>query len=135
MKREEVLSWLCRILGELLYTREFYQELVELIAETGIEEKLFATLIRQLKMLSMFGAQAVQSKEFESIGNGLFSMHLAGNGYNIRVLYSFLQNQQPILLLSFYERGGKRKTDYTKYIEPAKARLEEARKGDNHENA
>lgn len=40
MKREEVLSWLCRILGELLYTREFYQELVELIAETGIEEKL-----------------------------------------------------------------------------------------------
>ena len=86
-------------------------------------------------MLTLLGAQAVQSKEFESIGNGLFSMHLTGSGYNIRVLYSFLQNQQPILLSSFYERGGKRNTDYTKYIEPAKARLEEARKGDNHENA
>lgn len=135
MKREEVLSWLCSILGELLYTREFFQELVELIAETGIESKFFTTLVRQLKMLTMLGAQAVQSKEFESIGNGLFSMHLAGNGYNIRVLYSFLQNKQPILLLSFYERGGKRKTDYTKYIEPAKARLEESRKGNNHENA
>ena len=100
MKREEVLSWLCSILGELLYTREFYQELVELIAETGIEGKFFTTFVRQLRMLTLLGAQAVQSKEFESIGNGLFSMHLTGNGYNIRVLYSFLQNQQPILLLS-----------------------------------
>lgn len=56
MKREEVLSWLCSILGELLYTREFFQELVELIAETGIEGKFFTTFVRQLRMLTLLGA-------------------------------------------------------------------------------
>lgn len=135
MKREEVLSWLCSILGELLYTREFYQELVELIAETGIEGKFFTTFVRQLRMLTLLGAQAVQSKEFESIGNGLFSMHLTGNGYNIRVLYSFLQNQQPILCYpsTSVEESGRPTTPSISSRQ--KHASKKPRKGDNHENA
>lgn len=52
-------------------------------------------------------------------------MHLAGRGFNIRILYAFLPNRQPVLLSAFHERAGKTKTDYTTYIPEANRRFEE----------
>ena len=66
---------------------------------------------------------AFRHKEFENIGGGLYSMHLAGKGFNLRILYAFLANQSPVLLLAFHERAGKRKTDYSGYIPQAAERL------------
>ncbi len=50
-------------------------------------------------------------------------MHLTGKGFNLRILYAFLANQSPVLLLAFHERAGKRKTDYSGYIPQAAERL------------
>jgi len=40
----------------------------------------------------------------------------------------FLPNGDPALLLAFYEREGKKITDYSTYIGSAKSRLAELRK-------
>lgn len=135
MDKDSVLNLLVSFLGDLCRSPQLLSEILDLIAETGCENEFFKTLVLRLRTLAMFGAQTTQAKEFESIGNGLFSMHLTGRNYNIRILFSFLQNREPALLLAFYERAGKRKTDYTPYIEPAKARLQELRKEmEAHEN-
>ena len=66
-------------------------------------------------------------KEFENIGQGLFSMHLTGAGFNIRVLFAFLSNNQPVLLHAFEEKQGKRRTDYSSHIPPALLRLSQTK--------
>ena len=54
MKREEVLSWLCSILGELLYTREFFQELVE-----KVDQQVFVILFTK-QLLEAEAGERVQ---------------------------------------------------------------------------
>lgn len=134
MDKDSVLNLLVSFLGDICRSSQLISEILDLIAETGCEKTFFKTLVLRLRMLARFGAQATQAKEFESIGDGLFSMHLTGRNYNIRILYSFLQNRKPALLLAFYERAGKRKTDYTPYMEPAKARLQELKEMERNEN-
>lgn len=134
MDKDSVLNLLVSFLGDICRSSQLISEILDLIAETGCENEFFKTLVLRLRMLAMLGARATQAKEFEPIGDGLFSMHLTGRNYNIRILYSFLQNRKPALLLAFYERAGKRKTDYTPYMEPAKARLQELKEMERNEN-
>lgn len=123
MNRESVLQTLIQILGGFCIDDTLLRELWDLVAGTGVERQFFSLLVARLHMLSAAGLQATQYREFEPLGGGLFSMHLARKEFNIRILYGFLHDKEPVLLLAFYERGGKRKTDYTPYIEPAAARL------------
>lgn len=129
MNREQFLKWLTEIIAQFVYSDSLLSELSEILKETGVEHKFVKTLLLRLHVLGQEGAYAVSSKEFEPIGEGLFSMHLPGKGYNIRILYGFLENQQPALLYAFYERAGKRKTDYTTHIPVAKERLKQLREG------
>ena len=79
-------------------------------------------------MLALLGVNSKDLDGFEHIGQGIYSMRLHAKGYNIRILYGFLSDEKPVLLLAFYERAGKRKTDYTPYLDPARKRLEEEEK-------
>jgi hypothetical protein len=132
MNKDDVLTYLCRLLGSICYVEDMLQELLKLIAGSGSEVSVFALLIKQLHILAEEGTQAVQFKEFENIGNGIYSMHLTGKGFNIRILYGFLPNREPVLL-AFHERAGKKKTDYTGYLAPAKTRLESKKEEYNRE--
>ncbi len=131
MDKESVLLQLVFLLRPVRYCREMLDELLSLIAEAGIEPKVFALLITRIHQLNAMGAQAVRLKEFESIGDGLFSMHLTGKDFNLRILYSFLPSRAPVLLLAFHERAGKNKTDYSAHTDAAKARLTKL-KGEYH---
>lgn len=97
--------------------------MLSIIASSGNELKIFRLLTVRLQYLTQNGVLACQHEEFEPIGDGIYSMHLAGKGFNIRILYSFMLNKEPVLLLCFYERAGKRKTNYTPYISAARERL------------
>ncbi len=123
MNKAAVIQMLLRLLGSFQCCSELVDELEEMLAGTGIEERFFTLLVQRLQILSQYGTSAVRIKEFESIGNGLFSMHLTGPGFNIRILYSFLPDRNPVLLHAFYERGGKKVTDYTQSIPVALKRL------------
>lgn len=132
MNKKDALEFLIAALGGFLRHPLLLQEIAAIIAGTGYELGFYNLLIKRLAMLSRMGALATQHEEFESLGNGLFSMHLAAKKFNIRILYSFMPNRQPVLLLAFYERGGKRKTNYEPHLTPAQQRLAQLRK--EHEN-
>lgn len=123
MKKDDVLKFLRSVLGPYACHPALIDELLALIAGKGIEPRFFAILTRQLAILTSAGVLATRYKEFEPLGKGLYSMHLVGPGFNIRIIYGFLPSRQPTLLLAFYEREGKSKTDYTPYLQPASTRL------------
>lgn len=123
MNKDDTLNYLLSYLGDFLYHENLINELLKLIAVSGSELQFFKLLVVRLRHLSSLGVLAVKLKEFEQINSELYSMHFAGTNFNIRILYSFMPNGRPVLLIPFYERAGKRKTDYTPYIEPALSRL------------
>lgn len=125
MNKDDVFNYLCQYLSRFLYHPEFITELQSLISGKGFEARFFKLLVSRFTQLSALGQRAVCLEEFEQITEDLFSMHFSQKDFNIRFLYGFLPNNQPVLLLPFYERAGKRKTDYTSYIEPALSRFSE----------
>lgn len=129
MKKEDVLNGIMRIIGSFKHHSYLLQELVDLLANTGAELAFFKLLTLRLAQLTQLGVNAVRLKEFEPLGGGLYSMHLAGKTFNIRILYSFLKNREPVLLLAFYERENKKNTDYTNHIQPALDRLKTKKEG------
>lgn len=54
----------------------------------------------------------------------LYSIKFKGK-YNIRILYSYDKENDECLLLSFFEKAGKRKTEYSHYIPIAQRRFNE----------
>ena len=125
MNRDNILEYLLKHLSQFSCHNNFFAEVIALIYGSGYEKRFFALLTTRLRQLSVMGAQAVKLEEFERINEQLYSMHFQGRGFNIRFMYSFLPNGEPVFLVPFYERSGKRKTDYTPYIPVATARLEE----------
>lgn len=132
MNRDSVLQYLLNYLSKFSYHSKFLGELIDIIAGSGYEGAFFNLLVVRLGQLSKLGISAVELKEFENIGRGLYSMHFFKKNFNIRFLYAFMPNGQPVFLIPFFERSGKRMTDYTPYIEPALSRLAEMR--EDYEN-
>lgn len=132
MNRESVIARLSKMLNGIVFHDLFLSELLNLISGTGFEEKVFGLLLSRLLVLNAHGIMVTRIKEFENIGNGIFSMHLSGKGFNLRVLFAFLPNAQPVLLLAFHEREGKKKTNYSTYLEPALSRFNEKKEDYEH---
>lgn len=125
MNRKDLLARLLEAFDGIDIYHGFIAELLELIKESGVEQQFLSLLLSRLKYLKANGAQAIKHEEFEPLGDGVFSMHLAKSNFNIRILYTFLPNRNPCLLLCFYERAGKRATDYTHKIPAALSRYSE----------
>lgn len=127
MNQNQFIARLSELLDRIRYFPALISELSDILSQSGREKVFFRLLINRLQQLNTCGINAVMLEEFENLGNELYSMHLSSSGFNIRILYSFLPNCDPVLLLAFYERGGKKKTDYTPYIGPALSRLSEVK--------
>ncbi len=127
MNKNKALDILTELIEGIIFHSLFLSELLNLVAGKGFEDKVFKLLARQLILLNRYGVMVTDIKEFENIGGGLYSMHLTGSAFNLRILFAFLPNAQPALLLAFHERAGKRKTDYSSYLKPAQSRFEEIR--------
>ena len=127
MNKDDALALLLELLDCIHCHPSLVNELCALLAQSGNERKFSRLITTRLIQLKEMGVEAVRLEEFEKIGDDLYSMHCSGRDFNIRILYSFLPSRQPVLLLAFYERSGKRKTDYTTWLEPAKRRLAEER--------
>ena len=108
--------------GFIVYD-ELIPELTKLIHKTGESKRFTNMLIKRLDFLSEYREFAhLHHEEFEQIDEILHSMHLSSNSFNIRILYAF-NDDGTVLLLAFYERGGKSATDYTHKIPEAMQRL------------
>lgn len=131
MNRDSILSYLEEYLGTFRCHANLFGDIVDIIARSGYESSFFALLIVQLRILAAQGQNAIQFPGFERLKHAegeLYSMHLDGRDFNLRILYSFLPDHTPVLLTTFFERAGKRTSDYTPYIPAAKERLEHERR-------
>lgn len=131
MNRDSILSYLEEYLGTFRCHASLFGDIVDIIARSGYERSFFTLLIVQLRILAAQGQNAIQFPGFERLKHAegeLYSMHLDGRDFNLRILYSFLPDHTPVLLTTFFERAGKRTSDYTPYIPAAKERLDHERR-------
>ena len=123
MNKQQVETLLRQLLEGIFVHPRLFGELLDILAKSGAESVFLKQLIKNLSILSARGIEATKHKDFEPIEHGLYSMHFDYRDFNIRILYAFRDDEEPVLLLAFYERGGKRRTDYSGYIKPDCDRL------------
>lgn len=125
MDKSELLRQLCETLSAFRVYGTFSDELKQLIKHTGSDQRFLAKFLERLKFLKEHGVNAiVRHNEFERLNNDIYSFHITGKNYNIRILYTFLEDNT-VLLLPFFERSGKRATNYFKKIPEAENRKEQ----------
>lgn len=83
------------------------------------ESKTFVNNINGNEILNGMG------NDSHGIPLNIYSIHMSSKSYNMRFLVKFDENMTPYLLCAFYERSGKRKTDYTTYKGTVISRFEE----------
>lgn len=127
MNRDKIIAMLYSIFSGIICHEKIYDEINEIIERSGYEARFFKVLSRMVIFLKAHLENAhLHHNQLESLQQSdLYSMHIEGANFNIRILYSFTSARVPVLLLAFFERAGKNATDYTPYIEPAEKRLEE----------
>lgn len=125
MNKQQVEDLLQQYFAGILVHPRVFSELLDILSQTGVEKEFFRTLQKYLGILSQMGINAIRLKGFENIGSGIYSMRFIFSSSNIRILYTFRGDEEPILLLAFYEREGKSCTDYSGCIKLACDRLTE----------
>ena len=128
MNQNDFSARLIQLLLSFTIHESLIADLVAILARSGKEEKFLSTFLARVKYLLDVRKNAVKNKEYEPLSHtnaGLYSMHVDIRDYNIRILYAFLPDDAPVLLLGFYEKAGKRRTDYTPHIPKAEQRLTE----------
>lgn len=138
MNTKEALSILIRELGEFPVHPRFMDELISLLKKElkGKEARFFKLLITQLKNVKDFGIMVHTVDNNEKIHGGdghFYSIHLQQSQFNVRLLVYICDDGTAYFLSAFYERSGKRASDYTKNITVLSTRLEEMKRGDKYE--
>ncbi len=133
MNKKQAHAFLMDLLSNILYHALLLGEVSSLIAGSGFEKSFETVFKKQLRLLSVLGRQATDMAEFERIDDTLYSMHISGRGFNYRILFGFLPNNQPVLLLGFEEKAGKKRTEYDPHIAPAMRRMREIEEAFEHE--
>lgn len=124
MNKEEALNQLAELLSGFTIHHKACAEILSYIQGSGAETSVFSVLAQRLTFLKDQKHQATKHKEFELLKGGIYSMHIATSSINLRILYAF-RNSDIVLLCAFFEREGKKRTDYTSRIPEAQARLAE----------
>ena len=129
MNRKEIITMLLKLFeqfqNDIYFHPSLLKEILALLNKSGYESDFFRILVVRLQALADLGIDVYTQKEFENIGGGLFSMHLTGKGFNLRILFAFQPDKTPALLTCFNERQGKRVSSYDPYIRIANQRLKE----------
>lgn len=124
MKRKDALLKLAQSLEDylqqgFLFHPLFMKEFKELLSgASGNEKEIFALLVKQLNFV-----KALKNQVYTADGNEIikyldreyYSLHLSGKNFNLRLLMTFDGENTPIFLAAFYERSGKRFSDYTQW--------------------
>lgn len=130
--RALLLNLLLQYRDVLIPDSGFIEDLLDLLSSSGIEKRLFSKLTDYIKKLCTYGETAIGGKgdpmEHLSGYSHLSAMRFLFDGSNIRILFAFLDGKI-YLLCAFYERKGKKNTEYSSYIPVALQRLDELLEG------
>ena len=116
-KFSKEISELSELYGNVLMHPSIIPEIFDIVLGSGYESEFLKQFAKQLKNVDTLGRQVVELNSFELLkgGSDIYSMHLKSKSYNIRILYSYLDNGE-LLLHCFYEKQGKRITEYERSI-------------------
>lgn len=143
MNREKALELLRDFLLEydkdFIFHRCFIVELKDILLKNanGSEKEVFNLLIKQLSFVKALGPR-VNTADSNEILKGIkseedfYSLHIKNKTVNIRLIMSFYDDV-PIFLIAFYEREGKRATDYSKWENVMKERFNQIRSEERDE--
>lgn len=116
--------------SNIRFSDDCISDITEIINESGNEFSFLKKFLYALSILDEYKdtAPIKMSNLFESLKGhrNLYSMKIKLR-MNIRILYSIDKNGT-ILLYGFYEKGGKRVTDYSNAIPIALERYKESKK-------
>lgn len=131
MNKQELLRQLKDYLKEFgsynfHFHPEFIRELVDIVRNISFQQTFFNQLVTVFNNLREYRYNIYQIDSHEHLkGSPLYSLHIQCKNYNIRLLTTFNEIQEPVFLLAFYERGGKRKTSYENHKPIAENRRQE----------
>lgn len=132
MNTRDAIHQLLIYLEDFQVHPRFIKELSALLKKEfkGKEQKFFTLLITQLKNIQEFGSMIYMIDSNEKLFKNkeiFYSIHLQQAQFNVRLLIH-ISDTNAQLLAAFYERSGKKSTDYTQYIEVLEHRLDELTK-------
>ncbi len=134
MNKREALLALANSIEEYLqkgfrFHPVFMEEFKELLHNArGHEKEIFSLLIKQLNFVSTLRKQVYKADGNEIIkylDREYYSLHLSSQNFNLRMLMTFDEKETPIFLAAFYERSGKKASDYTQWKKVLKGRYEQ----------
>lgn len=138
MNTNEALKTLAELFANFQLHPLFMKEFASLLKKElhGKEGNFFKLLTAQLNNIKTFGVMVYtidDNERIKGMDGRYYSIHLQQSQFNVRLLVHIDDNGLPRFLCAFYERSGKRQTDYSKYTPVLKQRFEEMRGDDNDE--
>lgn len=132
MNYDDAIKLLLEVLktGDFHFHPKFIEELYDLLKTTlkGHERDFFNRLIKLLSQLGTLGREIINIDGHERLahtGAGeWYSLHIQTKYINARLLITFRGND-PVFLICFNEKAGKRVSGYDKYIPLLSSRLAE----------
>lgn len=119
----------------IIACEEFCEEYFRIVDPLVDHEKIHERVSSYLNQLVELDIQILLNTEhFEKLTDcpDVYSMKIKRKGCNLRILFSYARNGS-ILLHSFIEESGKRKTDYSSHTPIARRRLKEQKGGSRYE--
>jgi len=109
--------------------KKFVEELGEIIQKNAVgqEAEVFNLLIKQFSFVNTLGLlvnEADSNEILKDIGKekNYYSLHIQNKTVNIRLLMTFSENNNPVFLAAFFEKAGKKASDYSQWLSVIKER-------------
>lgn len=129
----KLLLLLAKYESSIIVHDVFRDELVDLLAKSGSEDKFFKRLESYIRQIMENGETAIgpPGAPIEHLAGqkNLCSMRFKLGISNIRILFVY-KDDSIYLLSSFYERQGHKNTEYKTHIPIAQSRLAELMEGE-----
>lgn len=138
MNTKEAFHKLLDIFGDFTIHKSFLAEINKLLKKelSGKEEPFFRMLVAQLNNLKIFGhmIHTIDGHEkLKGLDGHYYSIHLQQSQFNVRLLVYINDSNNIYFLSAFYERSGKKSTDYSTHTSVLEQRLNELLGVDNNE--
>lgn len=118
--------------GMFYFHKKFIAELSEILQKNAVghEKEVFNILIKQLGFVKAMNTRVNEADNNEilsNIGNDkkYYSLHIQDKVVNIRMLMTFSDEYNPIFLAAFFEKAGKRVSDYSQWLPIIRERYEQ----------
>lgn len=126
MKKYKTKIRLNELLSRVKIHEDVFEEIESLVIKKGITNQFVRMLEKNIDKIEVLGAYVTKTNNFEKLkdANGLYSMKFKGKDMNLRMLYSYDEYTNTIMLHLFYERDDSKRDRYENHIPIALKRME-----------